>query len=183
MHGGPRTIITMGVMRTWRGRLWFAFAVGAVLAVVLALVSAGGAFRPRAAAPQARTYLDATACLLTSPAGITQGSAAAPVWASMQAASLVTHVMVSYLPETGPAGAPAMLSTLVQRRCGVIITAGPDPGQVIAAARANPRQRFLLVTAAGSLAGLPVPGNAAVVTAGSAASGIGQALRSLAAAA
>jgi len=175
--------MTMAVMRTWRGRLWFAFAGGAVLAVVLALVPAGGALRPRAAAPQARSYLDATACLLTSPAGITQGSAAAPVWASMQAASLVTHVMVSYLPETSPAGAPSMLSTLVQRRCGVIITAGPDPGQVIAAARANPRQRFLLVTAAGSLAGLPVPGNAAVVTAGSAASGIGQALRSLAAAA
>jgi len=100
----------------------------------------------------------------------------------MQAASQVTHVMVSYLPETGPAGTPSMLSTLVQRRCGVIITAGPDPGQVIAAARANPHQRFLLVTASGSLAGLPVPGNAAVVPAGSAAGRIDQALRSLAAA-
>jgi hypothetical protein len=170
-------------MRTWRGRLWVAFAVSVVLAAVLALVSAGGALRPRTAAPQARNYLDATACLLTSPAGITQGSAAVPVWTSMQAASLTTHVMVSYLPESGPADTPAMLGSLLQRRCGVIITAGPDPGQVIAAARANPHQRFLLVAASGSLAGLRIPGNAAVVTAAYAPSRIDQAIRSLAAAA
>jgi hypothetical protein len=167
-------------MRNWRGRLWFAFAVSAVLATA----SVSWALWPRTAAPAplARSYLDASACLLTSPAGITQGSAGAPVWASMQAASLTTHVMVSYPPETGPADTPAMLSTLVQRRCGVIITAGPDPGQVIAAARAHPGQRFLVVTAS-TLASLRLPGNAVVVPDASAPSQIDQALRTLAAAA
>jgi hypothetical protein len=182
VHSIWRIIIVMAGMRRWRGRLWLASAVGAAGAAGLALLLAGGALRPQSAVSQARSYLDASACLLTSPAGIAQGSAAAPVWTSMQAASLTTHVMVSYLPETGPADTPVMLSTLIQRRCGVIITAGPDPGQVIAAARAHPGQRFLVVTAS-TLASLRLPGNAVVVPAASAPSQIDQALRTLAAAA
>jgi len=174
-------MIVMAGMRRWRGRLWLASAVGAVAAAGLALLLAGGALWPQTAAPQARSYLDASACLLTSPAGIVQGSAAAPVWTSMQAASLTTHVMVSYLPETGPADTPVMLSMLIQRRCWVIITAGPDPGQVIAAARAHPGQRFLLI-AASTLDSLPLPGNAVVLPAAYAPSRIDQALRTLAAA-
>lgn len=133
-----------------------------------------------AAAPQARRYLDASACLLTSPSGVAPGTPAAPSWAAMQTASLATHVMVSYLPDTGPADVAPMLNTLAERRCGVIvITASADPGQVISAAKANPDQQFLLISSAYS--GRSAPGNASVVTPASAPARIGQAIRALAA--
>src|SRR6266576_62940 len=77
-----------------------------------------------ATAPQARYYLNVTACLLTDSRGIAPGTPGAPAWAAMQNASLATHVMVSYLPDSGPGHATVMLDTLVQRHCGVIITTG-----------------------------------------------------------
>ncbi len=165
--------------RNPRGRMWVAFGTTAVLAVGFAAWT----LWPRpAAAPQARRYLDVTACLLTGPSGIAAGTPAAPVWASMQAASLATHVMVSYLPDTSPADVPVMLNTLVERQCGVIITAGAAPAQVINVAAANPRQRFLLVAAPGA-GGWRVPGNAVIVPAANAPRQIDQAIRALAAAA
>lgn len=100
----------------------------------------------------------------------------------MQKASLATHVMVSYLPDTSPADVGPMINTLVQRRCGVIITASANPGQVISAARNNPGQRFLLVASTGST-GLTIPSNAVVVSPANASAQIGQTLRALAAAA
>ena len=133
-------------------------------------------------APRARSYLNVTACLLTGPRGVATGSPAAAMWASMQTESLATHVMVSYLPAAGPADVPVMLNTLIQRQCGVIITADTDPGQVIQAARANPRQRFLLVAGSG-IAGLRTPANAVAAPATSAPARISQALHALAAAA
>jgi hypothetical protein len=161
-------------------RLWLAFATCAVLAAGFAAWALWP--QPKTAAPQARRYLDVTACLLTSQSGITQGSSAAPVWASMERASLATHVMVSYLADTGPADVPAMLNTLIERQCGVIITTGADPGQVIDAARANPRQRFVLVAASGT-PGLRVPPNAVAVSPANAPERVDQALRALATAA
>lgn|SRR5487761_86619 len=169
----------LGLVTSLRGALWLAFAMSAVLAVGFA----GWTLWPRpAAAPQARHYLDATACMLTGQSGIAEGSAAAPVWASMETASLTTHVMVSHLAYSSPADLPVMLNTLIERQCGVIITAGADPGQVIDVARANPRQRFLLVAAAGT-AGLRVPVNAVTVSAANASAQINQMIRALASAA
>ena len=49
----------------------------------------------------------------------------------MQNASLTTHVMVGYLPGTGPANATLMINTLGQRHCGVIITTGTAAPQRI----------------------------------------------------
>jgi hypothetical protein len=162
-----------------RGRAWAALGTTAALAVTFAT----WALWPRpAAAPQARHYLNVTACLLTSPRGVAPGSPAAPVWASMQAASLATHVMVSYLPAAGPADVPVMLNTLVERQCGVIITAGAAETQVIPVAQANPRQRFLLVAARGA-GGSHVPRNAVVVRPASAPRQVDQAIRALAASA
>jgi hypothetical protein len=100
----------------------------------------------------------------------------------MQAASIATHVMVSYLADTGSSDAPVMLNTLVERQCGVIVATGADPGQVIDAARANPRQRFLLV-AASSTAGLRIPPNTVAVSPANAPGQIDQAIRALAGAA
>jgi hypothetical protein len=130
--------------------------------------------------PQARHYLNVTACLLTDSRGIALGTPGAPAWAAMQNASLATHVMVSYLPGTGPGNATVMLNTLVQRHCGVIITTGTATRQVLAAARANPHQRFLVV--ANHRATAPRP-NAVVVPAADAPQRIDQAIHTLASAA
>jgi hypothetical protein len=151
------------------------------IAIVLAAGFAAWALRPRpAAAPQARQYLNATACLLTGKAGIAPGTPAATEWASMESASLATHVMVSYLPDAGPADVPVMLNTLIQRQCGVIITADAAPAQVLDAAQAHPQQHFLLVTALSADAS-QVPRNAVVVPPASASQQIGEAIRALAA--
>lgn len=131
------------------------------------------------AAPQARRYLDVSACLLTSPSGIAPGTPAAPLWVSMQTASLATHVMVSYLSDTGPADVGPMLNTLAERRCSVIIiTASAEPSQVIRVAKANPYQQFLLVSNAYS--GQSALRNATVVAAASAPARVSQAIHALA---
>lgn len=129
--------------------------------------------------PQARQYLYVTACLLTGPGGVGPGAPAAPVWAAMQSASLTSHVMVTYLPDTGVADTALMLNTLMQRQCGVIVTSGATPAQVIKAAKANPKQRFVLVTAGSAVAA--APSNVAVAPIGNVAVPIKQAIQALAA--
>jgi hypothetical protein len=134
----------------------------------------------RAAVRTGREYLDASACLLTGPGSVAAGAAGAPVWAAMSSVSVVTRVMVSYLPDTGPSDAGVMLNTLVLRRCGVIITTGTAVGLVARVARADPGQRFLVVSAAGG-AGSGVPANVSVVSPAGAAAAAGQAVHALAA--
>src|SRR5579864_5913718 len=128
-----------------RTRLLLALAacslLGAGIAAGVLLTGSGGA----PPTPQARQYLDVSACLLTGPRGVTPGSPGAPVWASMEAASLRSHVMVSYLPDIAPAKPQVLLNSLLQRRCGVIITTGAPPAVVVATAWANPSQRFVVV--------------------------------------
>ena len=166
---------TMKIRAGRSGWLWLAAAVPAAFAALLI----AWAVRPSPApAPQARQYLDVTACLLTGAGGVTPGAPAAPTWAAMEKASLSTHVMVSYLPATVPTDVPVLLNTLVQRRCGVIIADGASPAQMARAASANPHQRFLLVSSSGTAA---VPANAAVVSAAAAPARIDQAFRALAA--
>ena len=126
-------------------------------------------------------YLNASACLLTGPSGITPGTASAPVWAAMQTASRATHVMVSYLADRGPADVTPMVNSLIERECGVIIATSDAAAGVVKAGRANPHQSFLLVDSRGSAAA--VPPNTVVVSAANASERINQALRGLAASA
>jgi hypothetical protein len=167
----------------FRRRIRIRLAAGASLAVAVAAAAAVWALWPHpAAAPppqQARQYLHVTACLLTGPRGVAPGAPAAPVWAAMQSASLASHVMVTYLPDTGIADTTLLLNTLVQRQCGVIVTTGATPAQVIRAAKANPKQRFVLVTAGNAVAA--APSNVAVVSVGNVTAPIKQAIRALAA--
>jgi ABC-type uncharacterized transport system substrate-binding protein len=96
----------------------------------------------------------------------------------MEAASLATHVMVSYLPDTGPADAATMLNTLTERRCGVIVATGSPAAAVIQAAKASPHQRFVLVAAtAARNSGTP---GTLVVSPSDAPERIDQAIRALA---
>jgi uncharacterized protein YgbK (DUF1537 family) len=74
----------------------------------------------------------------------------------------------------------AMLNTLIQRQCGVIIATGTATAGVIAAGKANPHQRFLLVTAPGTAAVAGTQNTGAVSAAG-AAGRINQVIRALAA--
>ena len=158
------------------GRLGGWLAAGAFVVAAAALTWALWPSNP-ATAPQARHYLNVSACLLTDSRGIAPGTPGAPAWAAMQNASLATHVMVSYLPDTGSGNATVMLSTLVQRHCGVIITTGTAARPVLAAARANPHQRFLVVANRPATATTP---NVAVVTAAGAPQRIDQAIHTLA---
>jgi hypothetical protein len=163
------------------GRLGGWLAAGALVAAAGVLAWAFWPSKP-ATVPQARQYLNVSACLLTDSRGIAPGAPGAPAWAAMQKASLATRVMVSYLPDTGPADAPVMLNTLVQRHCGVIITAGAAARQVLGVAKANPRQRFLLI-ANPRAAGLAATPNVVIVTAANAPGRIGQVIHTLAPAA
>jgi hypothetical protein len=157
------------------GRLRLVLGIGLVLAAGFATWVL---WPQSAAAPQARRYLGVTACLLTGPGGVEPGAQADRVWASMQAASLSTRVMVSYLPDTGPADVPVLLDTLIGRQCGVIITVGASPAQVIKTAKANPRQRFLLIASPHTV--LATPPNVIAASEADASGHIDQALRSLA---
>ena len=132
------------------------------------------------AAPRARQYLDVSACLLTGSSGVAPGTPGAQAWQAMQSASLASHVMVSYLPAAGPADAPAMLNTLVERRCGVIVVTGASQVQVTSAARANPGRRFILVTSSAAAGPAAVPANAVVVPAADAPGRIDQEVTALA---
>ena len=152
----------------------------AVLVVLVLVLAAGIAVplltqhRPQ----QARQYLDVSACLLTDTSGVVPGTPAAPVWTAMQSTSLSTGVMVSYLSDTGPSDALAMLSTLAQRKCGLIITTPAAAGPAEKAARVFPHQQFLIV-AAGSASAFPA--NAVLVPPANAPARIAQAIRALSA--
>lgn len=128
--------------------------------------------------PQARQYLDVSACLLTDPGGVVAGTPAAPVWTAMQSASLTTHVMVSYLSDTGSSDASPMIGTLTQRKCGLIITTAAAAGQVVSTARSFPHQRFLIVASGGAMT---APPNAVLVPPAAAPARIAEAIRALSA--
>jgi hypothetical protein len=132
------------------------------------------------AAPTTRQYLDASACLLTGPDGVTPGTPGARVWQAIESASLASRVMVSYLPVARPADAGAMLNTLVQRRCGVIVVMGASRVEVASTAQADPGHRFILITSSAVAGPAVVPPNAIVVTAAAASRYIDQALSALA---
>jgi hypothetical protein len=132
------------------------------------------------AAPRARQYLDVSACLLTGSGGVAPGTPVAQVWRAMQSVSLASHVMVSYLPGTGPAGVPALLSTLVERRCSFIVVTGASRIQVTSAAKANPGRCFILVTSSTAAGPAAVPPNTVVVPAADASGRVDQEITALA---
>jgi hypothetical protein len=164
---------------------WSAAVVAAVAAVAVSITawvfSPGPATVtvPRAGQSQARQYLDASACLLTGPSGVSTGTPGGQAWRAMQSASSASHVMVSYLPGT-TADVPALLNTLVQRKCSVIVVTGGSSSQVTSAARANPGHRFILVTTLAAAGPAALPSNAVIVSAADAAGRINQEVTALA---
>lgn len=155
-------------------------AAVATAIVAVALVIAWALWPSPAVGPRARQYLDASACLLTGSSGIAPGTTGAQAWRAMESASLASHVMVSYLPESGPVDAEEMLNTLVERRCGVIVVTAATRVQVSNAAKANPGRRFVLVTTSTAAGPAAVPPNTVVVPAADASGPINQEVSSLA---
>jgi basic membrane lipoprotein Med (substrate-binding protein (PBP1-ABC) superfamily) len=157
-----------------------AVAAGAGVAVTAAVIAAWALWPATpAAAPAARQYLNASACLLTGAGGVSPGTAGAQAWSAMESASAASRVMVSHLPSAKPADVPVLLNTLIERKCSVIVVTGASQDQVTSAARANPGRRFVLVTdgtAAGSAAVLP---NVVAVSAARASGRISQEVRAL----
>jgi basic membrane lipoprotein Med (substrate-binding protein (PBP1-ABC) superfamily) len=145
-------------VRPWMWLTGGGVLVALVVVLVVALAGGGGP------APRARQYLAFDACLLTDAHGVTAGSAAAPVWRGMQAASLATRAKVSYLAVTGPAtrdNATPFLNSLIARHCDLVLAAGqPQTDAVRAAVVSYPDRHFVAVGGSG---GAP---NLAVVPAG-----------------
>lgn len=171
---GAAAVTRVNARRAWP---WIVLTVLVAVAAGIAvpLLSVHHAPQPQ---PQARRYLDVSACLLTDPSGVVPGTAAAPVWTAMQSASRATRVMVSYLPDTGPSDVSPMLNTLARRECGLIITTSTAAGRAVSAARAYPHQQFLIITASGATT---VPPNARLVSPAAAPARIAQAIRALSA--
>jgi hypothetical protein len=161
--------------------LVFKAAIAAMAAVAVFITAWVLWLRPgTAATPRARQYLDVSACLLTGSSGVAPGTPGAQAWHAMQSASLASHVMVSYLPDAGPANVPALLNTLVERRCGVIVVTGASRTQVTSAAKANPGRRFILVTSSTAVGPAAVPPNTVVVPVADASGRIDQEVTALA---
>jgi basic membrane lipoprotein Med (substrate-binding protein (PBP1-ABC) superfamily) len=139
-----------------RVRGWWFVAAGACaamagLAAGLALAFTGGAAAPQAAG--ARQYSDFQACLLTGERGLAD-PAAAPLWAGMEQASLVTHARVSYLAVAGPqtaANALPVLGSLLVQHCGLVLAAGQAEREAVAErAREYPSVKFAVRDGAAS---------------------------------
>jgi len=165
----------------WTAAVVVAAAAMSVLIAVWALwPRTATVAAPQTGQAQARQYLDASACLLTGSSGVSHGTPGAQAWRAMESASQASHVMVSYLPSAGPADVPALLRTLAERKCGVIVVTGGSSKQVTSAARANPGHRFILVTTIAAAGPPALPPNAVIVSAANAAGRINQEVTALA---
>ncbi|MEU7790327.1 hypothetical protein [Amycolatopsis sp. NPDC049159] len=132
-------------MRRW----WVAAAAGVVAAgVVVAVAVWPSGEQPDLPPARARVYADFSACLLTGGQGLASPGAG-PVWAGLQDASGDTGIKVSYLAAAGPAtdaNYRPYLTSLLQRRCDVVLTVG-EPGGAVALAEApgHPATGFVVV--------------------------------------
>jgi len=99
--------------------------------------------------PRARQYVTYSACLLTDSSGLA-GEPARTAWQGMQEASSETRIKVFYVATVGANSVDDVrpfLAGLVQRKCDVIIGAGTDQANAIAAgANANPGTVFVAVS-------------------------------------
>ena len=124
--------------------IWGAAAAVVVAGLVTWLVWPAPAQPP----PRARVYLEYTACLLTDQHGVA-GSPARSVWDGMEDASLATHAQVQYdavMGEQSLGNALPYLSSMVDRRCGVVLAVGAAPTAAVGAVAAKyPGVRFVVV--------------------------------------
>jgi basic membrane lipoprotein Med (substrate-binding protein (PBP1-ABC) superfamily) len=134
------------------GRWWVAIGAAAALVAGLALwlawPSGKATYDPPA---RSRQYIAFTACLLTGPAGVADGTGKV-VWSGMQAASAATRAQVTYTAAVPVGGVETVGSvapfanTMIQQRCDLILAVGTsEVAAVQLVAEANTGSRFVLV--------------------------------------
>jgi basic membrane protein A len=127
-------------------------AVVAFSAVALLAAACGSS--PSGSSASSSTTAGASAsgkflgCMVTDTGGIDDKSFNQSSWEGMQAAATADHgkVQVTYLPSTTSADYASNISTLIAKKCGIIVTVGflmADATE--AAAKANPAQKFAIV--------------------------------------
>ncbi len=129
--------------------MWWCYGGIAVLAAIVAVV-AWFAWPAPQAQPRAREFRDYDMCLLTDSAGVSQ-SPASEAWRALQQISETTAVRASYVQVSGeqtPQRAAQFVTTLVQQRCAIIVSAGEN--QVKAAAVEAPKHPQITFIEAGS---------------------------------
>ncbi|MBO4256173.1 hypothetical protein [Streptomyces griseorubiginosus] len=135
-------------------------ALAVVTAVVLAVVLPVGPRAPRAA----NVSRNLRVCLLDTPANSTDAVLARATWQGMQDAAATGKVNAQRYPDPtiDATGSLPYINGAVQHHCGLIFAVGTGMrGATEAAAKANPRQRFVLVGAVSAR-----PHVSAVTTAG-----------------
>lgn len=115
---------------------------------VLALAAAGCGSKPTSATPSkvATAAAKFSACMVTDTGGIDDRSFNATSWAGMQAAKTDSGTDVSYVQSTSENDYVPNISSLVAKKCGLIVTVGGLMGTATTkAATANPSQKFAIV--------------------------------------
>ncbi|MCH5672356.1 hypothetical protein [Streptomyces gilvus] len=121
-------------------------ALAVLTAVVLALVLPAGPSAPRAA----NVSRNLRVCLLDTPANSTDAVLTRATWQGMQGAAATGKVNAQRYPDPtiDATGSLPYVNGAVQHQCGLIFAVGTGMrGATEAAAKANPRQQFVLVGA------------------------------------
>jgi len=132
-----------------RGSLKIVAALG-VAAIATAACSSSSSTGPSKSSTKspASTASKFLGCMVTDTGGIDDKSFNQSSWQGMQAAAATdpSKISVAYLPSTTSADYATNISTLLARKCGIIVTVGflmADATE--AAAKANPNQKFAIV--------------------------------------
>jgi basic membrane protein A len=123
-----------------------AFSAVSLLAAGCGSSTAGGSSSSPPAGPAATSKF--LACMVTDTGGIDDKSFNQSSWEGMQQAKATnpSQIQVTYLPSTTSADYASNISTLIQKKCSIIVTVGfAMAAATEAAAKANPTQKFAIV--------------------------------------
>jgi len=127
-------------------------AVVALSAIALLAAACGssptGSSGSGSSSPGAAASSKFVGCMVTDTGGIDDKSFNQSSWAGMQAAAATdpSKIQVTYLPSTTSADYASNISTLMAKKCGIIVTVGFLMANATeAAAKANPTQKFAIV--------------------------------------
>jgi basic membrane protein A len=116
----------------------------------LALLAAGCGSKPKESTPSGGgsggSASNFTACMVTDTGGIDDRSFNASSWAGMEAAGKASGAKVSYVQSTSENDYVPNISSLVAKKCNLIVTVGGLMGEATTkAAKSNPSQKFAIV--------------------------------------
>jgi basic membrane protein A len=122
------------------------FSAVALLAAACGSSTSGGS--PTGTTGPAAAGSKFLACMVTDTGGIDDKSFNQSSWLAMQQAKATdpSKIQITYLPSTTSADYATNISTLIQKKCGIIVTVGFSMAAATEqAAKANPTQKFAIV--------------------------------------